>query len=276
MSSESSSNPNSELNDTASSEPVHVTEAHADALITHYERFFGPPSPMLIHERLSEGVHIDTYLFPPTENRPFITAATIGMSALPLGKEPLCEACRAKGIAPKHRAELLMYLNPDWDWEDVVGRYTMTMMAYVARYPHLEGHGFGFGITYEFPESIVPEGSLLTYGYVRKPVYENLDGEFEDFVNATLPDGELCHLYWLIPITRAECYIKRTQDPAALNEILTENEYFLFDVDRQCYVEHENRAQRRARAKAQRNRAKRRPRASVNNLTCMACGSHHD
>lgn len=276
MSSKSSSRHDPDPDDDASSEAVHVTQAHAAALEEHYERFFGPPSPILIHERKSLGVHIDTYLYPPTDDRPFITAATIGMSALPLGEEPLCEDCRAKGIEQKHRAELLMYLDPNWDYEDVVGPYPMAMMAYVARYPHVTEGGFGSGISYEFPESLVPEGSLLTNGHIRELVYESLDDDWEDFQNAKLPDGESCHLYWLIPITRAECYIKRTQDPAALNEILTDNDYFLFDVDRQCYVEYENRAQRRARAKAQRNRAKRRPRASVNNLTCMACGHHHE
>lgn len=257
-------------------EAAHVTESYANALEAHYERFFGIPSRIVLHEIRSLGVHVDTYIYPPTEDRPFTTAATVGMSALPLETSMVCEVCRetleAIGSIPQRRSELLMYLDPNWDFDDPAGLYPILMMAYVARTPHVDGHSFGWAMTYEFPERIVPEGSLLTDGYVSKAIFENTDGDLEDFARLQMPDEEICNFFWLIPITRAECYVKRTQGPPALSEILFENDYFLFDLDRQCFVEHENRAQRRARAKAQRTRAKRRPLTSVNELRCMDCG----
>jgi hypothetical protein len=56
-------------------------------------------------------------------------------------------------------------------------------------------------------------------------------------------------------------------------ELLLDNEYLVLDVDRQCFVEYENRAQRRARQKAQRNRAKRQPATPLANLTCECHGT---
>ena len=251
----------------AGSSAVHVTEDYENALVAHYSRFFGDPSRIIIHEIKSVGVHIDTYIFPPNEERPFTTAATVGMGARPLETTEICASCKAaldaSGAVAERHSELIMYLDPNWDFDDPVGLYPILMMTFVARSPHVDRHSFGWGMSYQFPERVVPEGSLLTNGYVMKPVWENVDGELDDFAIFEMPDGEVCNIYWLVPVTTAECYIKRTQGPKALGKILGEKDYFLFDVDRQCFVEYENRAQRRARAKAQRTRGKRRPLTSV-------------
>jgi hypothetical protein len=151
------------------------------------------------------------------------------------------------------------------------------MMAYIARSPHLDDFSIGSGISYEFPEKLVVEGSLLTNGYIIKPWFENVDGTgWEEFSDMVLPNGDVCNLYWLVPITTVECYVKQSKDTRALNKLLLDKEYFLFDIDRECYASYENRAQRRAREKAQRSRAKRRPLTSVDDLVCMACGHNNE
>ncbi len=258
-------------------EAAHVEPACANALVEHYERFFGAQNIIVYHERKSLGVHVDLYIYPPTEDRPFITAATIGMSALPLEESGLCEHCREHGNVLKHRTELLMYLDPNWDFDGFVGWYPLLMMAFVARAPHLEDFSIGSGISYEFPEDLIVEGSLLTNGYIIKPWFENLDGNnWKEFSDIALPNGDVCNLYWLVPITTVECYVKRSKGTGALNELLIDKDYFLFDIDRECYASYENRAQRRAREKAQRTRAKRRPHRSVNDLICMGCGHNNE
>ncbi len=70
--------------------------------------------------------------------------------------------------------------------------------------------------------------------------------------------------------------MKRTDGPGALNELLIENSYFTLDIDRRCFVSPENRAQRRAREKVQRLRAKRPLSKSVYDLECIACGHHNE
>jgi hypothetical protein len=265
----------------AKSEAAHVTKADETALLAHYERCFGEPSNLLIGEKESWGVHIEIHLFPPNDDRPFITAATIGMSALPLDEYPLCENCATAHGSHKHRAELIMYFDPNWDFDDLICRYPLLMMTYVARTPHLQEKYFGSGLSFAFPSEMVPEGSLLTNGFVTLPFLEaqeddeNLE-KFDKFKSVKLSGKKTCDLYWLIPITTAECYVKRTQGSGPLVDLLAENEYFCLDIDRECFVEPENRHQRRARERAQRTRAKRRPHTSVYELTCEVCGHGAD
>jgi len=93
---------------------AHVTEDYTNALLAHYKTFFGDPSRIVVHEIKSVGVHVDTYIFPPNEDRPFTTAATVGMGARPLETSEICESCKAaldaSGAVPERHSELLMYL----------------------------------------------------------------------------------------------------------------------------------------------------------------------
>ena len=98
--------PGKKNKNTAQLEAARVPEAQGAALLAHYRRYFGEPSHIVIGERISTGVKIQIYLFPPTEGRPFITAATVGMSALPLQTYPICEECAAKKHEHEHEHRL--------------------------------------------------------------------------------------------------------------------------------------------------------------------------
>jgi hypothetical protein len=250
--------------------PKFLGKEHQAALAKHYEKWFGTHHLVLYHERLSEGVHMDTYIYPPTVDRPFITAATMGMSA----KRASCGHGADRGHMM--RAELLMYLEPNWDFGSNIGGIPAVLLNYIGRYPHVNKDSFNVYYSYEAPARPVVEGSLLTDLFIRKPVLENLDGDMRDFSNCRLPNGEICHLFWLTPITMEECYVKRAEGWGKLEELLIDNSYFTLDVDRQSFVGTENRAQRRARAKVQRLRAKRPPVKGVTNLECIACGQRHE
>jgi hypothetical protein len=121
-------------------EAAHVTESNANALMEHYERFFGARTNIVIHEIKSTGVHVDTYLYNPTEDRPFITAATIGMSALPVETAHVCENCKGHGSAPKYRSELVIYFEPTWDHGDLISRYPLAIFAHICRGVSLESY----------------------------------------------------------------------------------------------------------------------------------------
>src|ERR1700684_1666061 len=85
----------------SATEVARVPQANAAALLAHYERYFGSPNPVFVHEKESLGVHIDTYFFASTDDRPFITAATVGMSALPLETSHVCDHCKDHAPVPK-------------------------------------------------------------------------------------------------------------------------------------------------------------------------------
>lgn len=257
-----------------SSDVAYLTAEHVDKLLEHYERNFGTQYHIMIHEKVSERVHLDTYIYAPTAERPFITAATVGMSALPvIGLE---EEKQADGDShhdgdphnPADRVELIMYLDQNWDFDSNIGLMPIVMQNFIARYPHVSHTDFWQSLSIEYPTDFVIEGSLLTDAYIATPVFENLGGNLEDFIHVNFPDGTACHIYWHTPITMAECYLKRTEGAKELELLLIENDCCVLDIDRQCLVSKENRAQRRAREKAQRLRAKRRPSKSVYDLEC--------
>lgn len=270
---------------------AYLSADHHAALSAHYERYFGTGFDVIYHEIRSEKVHLDVYIYPPTPDRPFITAATVGMSALPLsqldsdepdgpGRDEVAEGDRDKTEEHKHdqadRAELIMYLDPNWDFGSNYGFVPLLMLKFIARYPHVTNTAFGWGLSFSIPEDFIIEGSLLTEVYAESPLLENLEGELGDFFHLDLPNSSACHIYWLMPITMAECYVKRTDGVAVIRKLLIDNDCFALDIDRPCLVSEENRAQRRVRARAQRLRAKRMPSKSVYSLECIAHPHHHE
>ena len=62
-------------------------------------------------------------------------------------------------------------------------------------------------------------------------------------------------MYWVVPLTEPECYIKRDKGSEAINVLLDSVDQITLDVDRSCLVSYENRGQRRAREKAQKRRS---------------------
>jgi hypothetical protein len=239
---------------------VHHDLDSIHALADHYTQYFGPPH-MVFHEKVSSLVHIDTYIFPATETRPYMTLATAGMSALPmtLPKE-----------VPKQFShdEVLLYLDYDWDFEAAIGYLPMTILRNVARYPHEFKTWLGPGHTIGQEGRVEPimEASLLTDVLLRHPVLEE-----PPFAHVDLPGGNPCHFLWVVPLTVAESYVKRTDGTEAVEGLLSNAGIVTLDVDRECLVSVETRQQRRARVRAQRARSLRPRLKTVMELECEVC-----
>ncbi len=115
----------------------------------HLERHLGT-TPVVFHELVSEMMHLDVFMFAPTEERPFHTFATVGMSDLEMTVPP---SVLAKGAAP--RAEVLVCLPPTWplpeegtsdSWPEN-SYFPMRWLKSIARLPHRYQSWLGFGHT---------------------------------------------------------------------------------------------------------------------------------
>lgn len=121
-----------------------------DAVEAHLERHLGE-CDLVLHEIVSDLVHVDVYLWEPTAARRWYTLATDGMSDLPM-RLPR-EAVEA-GVAA--RAELVLCLPPDWPvptergsttpWTDE-SYFPVSWLKQLARLPHEYGSWLGFGHT---------------------------------------------------------------------------------------------------------------------------------
>lgn len=83
----------------------YLTVKEMDAIQDHVRRYVGGECSVL-HEIMSEGLHIDVLSFPPTAKRKYHVLCTMGMSA-----EPMTMPARWRG---PRRMELLMILPPEW------------------------------------------------------------------------------------------------------------------------------------------------------------------
>lgn len=118
-------------------------EAHLEQISAHIERHLGPISSVL-HEIVSDTVHIDVHVVPATEDVPYLRLVTSGMSDLPM--------TLSAGVEAPQYMELMLTLPPDWpirqqDWEDERNYWPIRLLKTLARLPHKHGTWLGFGHT---------------------------------------------------------------------------------------------------------------------------------
>lgn len=120
---------------------VSGNEDNINLITEHIEKHVGPIS-CVIHEIISEQVHIDIHIVEPTPERNFYTLITSGMSDQPMVNDQ-GENC--------YFAELLLALPPDWkldeeSWKDNNNYWPIEWLSFLARFPHYyntwlwEGH----------------------------------------------------------------------------------------------------------------------------------------
>jgi hypothetical protein len=224
------------------------------ALQTHYRQFLG--QEQMVHISLDlVPVNVAVYLFPATPTRPYLTLATTGMGAIPMG---------SGALAPWDRAELIMYLPYDWDFADADrGSLPVALLGGFARWIHADGKIIGAGHTLanEDNSALFP-GTLLSALYLRPPVRED-----SEFFHCWLPSGAGCHIYWTLPITQEECYLVRSGSSESLDYLLDASEQWS-NLDRRSLVTSESRIERRVRRKAEKHRARQDRDMTVMDLRC--------
>ncbi|MBQ2824229.1 MAG: suppressor of fused domain protein [Oscillospiraceae bacterium] len=179
----------------------------ADSLNTeHIEDFLDTNFPddngRVLHEMLSEKIHLDVFYRNPAENRPYYVLMTSGMSDLPMTFD---EDCGDEFIKDHSRAELMMFLPPDWDMDskDECWFWPIRALKASARFPHLCDTWIGHGHDIQFTEPCEPfaDNTKLCSMLFTRPHDEKLrfiEGE----------DGEKINIYVAVPIYEEEMNFK--------------------------------------------------------------------
>ncbi len=98
----------------------------------HIERYVGKIATVF-HEIISDLVHIDVHIVEPTNERPFYTLVTSGMSDI---------AMKAPENYPELKfSELLICLPPNWkmsqeSWKDEENYWPIRMLKFLSKFPH--------------------------------------------------------------------------------------------------------------------------------------------
>lgn len=182
--------------------PADGDEGVHQAIEAHYEAHLGPCETVL-HEIVSDLVHLDVYHWPPTPDRPVHTFATVGMSDRPMA---VPDGALEDGAA--RRAELLVCLPEGWPvpsqevgsispWEDEDNYFPIRWLKQLARLPHEYDTWLGFGHT--VPNGDPPRPLADTTGLsgwvLLPPMSLPASGR-----HVELPDGSTLDLFGIVAL----------------------------------------------------------------------------
>ena len=195
----------------------HGDPAVREAVEAHLEAHLGP-SDSVWHEIISDLVHVDVYMWRPTEARPIYTFVTVGMS-----DRPMTVPAEARQAGCVDRVELVVCLPADWPvpsdphsiapWDDPDAYFPIRWLKTLARLPHEYGTWLGFG--HSIPNGDPPEALASDTGlcaWVLLPPMTLPD----DARELDLPDGGRLELYGIVALHRDEMERKLAQGVESL------------------------------------------------------------
>jgi hypothetical protein len=173
---------------------------------SHYQRFFGPLSEPVMHSTDVRPVHIDIYQFAPTEERPFWTLITGGMS----DRRQNVPADAGSHIAP--RAEILMYVRKPEHW-------MFAVLKGLAEMPFDDDTYLHWYHTVPNGKPMTARVSQLTSFFFLPPYFE------EDGFDSLIVEGDRVHILMLLPITEAEREYAMQHGSQALEEVMSSSDF---------------------------------------------------
>ena len=182
---------------TAQGDPEHI-----QAISNHIEKYLGPVHTVL-HEIVSDLVHIDVHVVEPTDERPWLTLVTSGMSAAPM-RVP------SETGEEMHWAELMISLPPDWAlspqaFEDEANYWPIRSLKMLARLPH--AHDTWLGLGHTVPNGDPPEPLAEGTDFIGFMVYPSVTAP-EDFWLLELTPNKAVAFYAIYPLYLEEMALK--------------------------------------------------------------------
>jgi hypothetical protein len=189
-------------------EPAHGDAKSVEAIDRHLTRHLGPVETVL-HEIVSDRVHVDVHVIKPAPNRNFWTLVTSGMSDRPM---------TVPAGAEKYRhAEVMLSLPPAWPlsqeaFKDERYYWPIRWLKLLARLPHEFETWLGTGHTVPNGDPAEPYASntKLCCMMLAPPVL--VPAEFRSLV---VNDDKTIHFWAALPLYREEMdfKLKKGSDP---------------------------------------------------------------
>ncbi|MFZ5893346.1 MAG: suppressor of fused domain protein [Myxococcota bacterium] len=191
------------------------SEAH-NAIHEHLCTFVGEPANVF-HELVSETVHIDVHIIPPSQDDNSYTLVTTGMSDLPMTAPAGAEDFRY--------AELLISLPSTWtpgllwkaDFSDESIYWPIRLLKTLARFPHTYNTWLGYGHTIPNGDPPRPyaDGTELCCALVMPaPTLPR------EFARLAVRPGKTISFYAVVPLYESEMRFKLNEGTDPLLERL--------------------------------------------------------
>lgn len=183
----------------------------------HYEKFLGPIMDPVMHSTDIKPVHIDIYTFPPTEERPYFTLITGGMS-------DLRQNVPARYHSLGRRAEILTYAAEPQGW-------MYNVLKGLAEMPFDDNTFLHWYHTAPNGKAMTAEPSDLT-AYLFVPPYL----EVEEFSPMTI-DGDNTDFLMMVPITARELNFTREHGIDAMLNVFDEHDFdYIINERRSSFI----------------------------------------
>ena len=183
----------------------------------HIEQYIGPID-MVFHELVSDTVHIDIHHVKPTEQRPFHTLVTSGMSDLPMSVPEDVDATRYM--------ELMVALPHNWQisdesFKDERWYWPIRQLKYLARFPHKLDTWLGWGHTIpngDPPESFADNTRLNGVIIVPSLLVP------QEFYSLKINDEKCIEFFAIVPLYEQEMQLKLNTGAEALFDLFDQYE----------------------------------------------------
>ncbi len=216
--------------------PVHVDEKQTAMIEKHIEKYIGKIENVF-HEVVSDTVHIDINVIPPTPERNVYTLITTGMSDLPMTvdeEDPAGDELRY--------AELMICLPPDWpiDTSDLSVKsdhehtWPVQVLKFLARFPHTYDTYLAMGHTIPNgdPAEAIADNVDFTGFILIPPMLVS-----EEFSQLEISEDKVINFYGICPVYQEEMNLKLKKGADKLFDLFEQNRVSeLVDIERPCVV----------------------------------------
>jgi predicted Zn finger-like uncharacterized protein len=198
-------------------EPAFGDSANIEQISQHIETHVGKVASVF-HELVSDLVHIDVHLVAPTDDAPYYTLITSGMSDKPMNAPDELPDCR--------HAELMLSLPPDWpltqgDFADEQNYWPIRLLKVLARFPHEFDTWLWYG--HSVPNGDPPEpfaaGTKLCCALVLAPALVP-----DAFLELPISADKTIHFFSVVPLYKEEVAFKLKHGADALVERFNEHD----------------------------------------------------
>lgn len=200
---------------------------YCEEIEAHMAAAFPGRQVQVMHELMSDFIHIDLHVMEPDAVGGFYVLYTTGMSDLPMSVPRDVE-----GRQKRERAELMMLLPGGWDRAALSGGalggcWPGRLLKFLARFPHEYDTWFGSGHTIPNTADYLPYASDTALSGTILIEQPALVGPLET------RDGVHINIYTALPLYREEMEYKLAHGFDALMERMQRFDPFVLDIARE-------------------------------------------
>lgn len=206
--------------------PTYGEEGWSEKIVEHMEQYYGSVE-IVLHEIISDLIHIDVYHIKPTTLHPYHILFTTGMSYLPMNTP--------EGREDYRFAELMVCLPSDWQISDEAFKYydnywPIYWLKMLAKLPHEHNTWLGEGHTIPNGDPAEPLASNTAMdGIMLLPPIKADPG----FHTLQMNEEHSVHFYSLVPLYGEEMNFKLNKGSDALTDKFDKHGiYELVDIQR--------------------------------------------